>query len=346
MLRQKAGQEMKIEPRTKSVGARLVVKKLRQAGIDVQPILSQAGLKLQAVNKEDGWVNYSAVEKLTQIAAVELNDPYLGLHLGEQEDILNYGALGYIGLASQNLGDAIQNLQRYLHTVTEAWEIELSLESEDANIVYSPTRPEFINCRHMVEGAACSLMIAYQTFCNRPIRPKAVYFAHSFDGDQTEYKIVLGCPVHFNRNRNRIVLERSAMRMPIETADDKLLKTLTGLCEQVYKQKTSHASHLVSRIHKVAMDYIPRGKAHAREIAAELGMSERTMHRYLADEGKSFSNVLDDLKKDLALKYMQQDDLHLSEVAFLLGYADHSGFSTAFKRWTGKTPREARVAAA
>ncbi|MGI9483185.1 MAG: AraC family transcriptional regulator [Hyphomicrobiales bacterium] len=337
---------MKIEPRTKSAGARLVVNKLRQAGIDVEPVLSKAGLKLQVINKEDGWIDYSAVETFTQLAAVELNDPHLGLHLGEQEDILEYGALGYIGLASQNLGDAISNLQRYLHTVTEAWEIELCVEDDEANIVYFPTRAEFLDCRHMVEGAACSLMIAYQTFCNRPIRPKFVHFAHSCNGSKTEHEIVLGCPVDFNRNRNRIVLERSALGLPIETADDRLLKTLTRLCEKVYQQKTSRASHLVSRIHKVAMDFIPQGKAYAKEIATEIGMSERTMHRYLAEEGKSFSDVLDELKKELALKYMKQDGLNLSEVAFLLGYADHSGFSTAFKRWTGKTPREARVVSA
>jgi AraC-like DNA-binding protein len=67
------------------------------------------------------------------------------------------------------------------------------------------------------------------------------------------------------------------------------------------------------------------------------------LYRRLVEEGHSFSELMENLKKDLAEKYMKQIDLKISDVAFLLGYSDHSAFSTAFKRWTGKTPREARV---
>lgn len=334
---------MKLDPRTKSVGARLVVRKLRQAGLDETPILGAAGLKLSAINKEDGWLPYRAVEKLTQIAAEELNDPHLGLHLGEQEDILDYGAIAYIGLSSQTLGDAIENLGRYLHTVTEAWKLELSSDSDGASIVYYPVSSSIHNCRHMAEGAACSLLIAYQTFLDRPLQPRSVSFAHACRVDPHEHEIVLGCPVKFNQNKNRILLKRSDLALPIATANDGLLKTLTGLCEQVYQTRTSAGSSLVARIQKTAIEFIPQGKAHAREIAPEIGMSERSLHRYLAGEGTSFSDILDALKKDLAMKYMSREDLNLTQIAFLLGYSDHSAFSTAFKRWTGHTPRQARA---
>ena len=194
----------------------------------------------------------------------------------------------------------------------------------------------------MVEGNACSLMIAYQTFLGHQLQPKEIHFTHSYDGDTREHEIVLGCPVKFQQNRNRIVLNRNDLALPIKTADDRLLNTLKDLCDKVYKKQTSKTSELVSRIHETAIELLPRGRAHAKEIAEELGMSERTMHRRLVEQGQSISELLEDLKKDLALRYIKHEDLTLTHVSFLLGYANHSSFTTAFKRWTGKTPREAR----
>jgi AraC-like DNA-binding protein len=333
---------MKSDPKGMAVGARLAVRKLRRACLDVEGILKRAGLTLRAVNKEDGWVSDVGMGTLFEIAAEELDDPYLGLHLAEEENIRDYGAIAYIGISSETLGDAIQNLARYVRTVTEGWEITLTVEDENAVVEYTPTLAKLQDYRHMVEGNACSIMIFYQTFLGESLLPKEIHFSHSFDGDKKEHEIVFGCPVKFGENRNRIILDRKELRRPIKTADEKLLRTLKNLCDQVYRKHASKTSGLASRIQKTIMELLPRGQAHAKEIAGELGMSERTMHRRLVEEGYSFSELMENLKQDLAEKYMKQIDLKISDVAFLLGYSDHSAFSTAFKRWTGKTPREAR----
>ena len=330
------------EPKTMAVGARLAVKKLQRAHADVDGILDKVGLTLGAVNKRGGWIPEEAMAQLFEITAEELDDPFLGLHLGEEQDIHDYGAIAYIGISSETLGDAIKNLERYLHIVTEGWEIELTIKDEDAIVDYFPTLPKYQNYRHMVEGNASSLMIAYQTFLGQPLQPKKIHFTHSFDGDTKEHEIVLGCPVKFQQNRNRIILDRKVLGLPIKTADDRLLNTLKDLCDKVYKKRKSTASELVSRIHETAIELLPRGRAHAKEIAEQLGMSERTMHRRLVEQGQTFSELLDDLKKDLALRYIKHENLNLTHVSFLLGYSNHGAFSTAFKRWTGKTPREAR----
>jgi AraC-like DNA-binding protein len=336
------GVEMKTEPKTMAVGARLAVKKLKRAGADVDAILGRVGLTSRIINRKDGWIPEDSLAELFEIAAVELDDPYFGLHLGEEEDIHDYGALAYIGIASKTLGDAIQNLQRYLYAVTEGWEIDLSVERRDAVIDYFPRLAKHQNSRHMAEGNACSLMIAYQTFLGQPLQPKQIQFAHPFDGGTKEHEIVLGCPVKFQQNRNRIILDRNDLALPIKTADDRLLRILKDYCKQTYQERTQDTSDLVSEIHEAALDLIPKGRAHAREIADELGTSERTLHRRLTEEGKALSSLLDDFKRDLALKYVKQRGLKMEQVAFLLGYANHSSFTTAFKRWTGKTPREAR----
>jgi AraC-like DNA-binding protein len=75
-------------------------------------------------------------------------------------------------------------------------------------------------------------------------------------------------------------------------------------------------------------------------------MSERTLGRRLADEGLNFTEILQQLRRDLAVRYLDDRKLHVSKVAWLLGFNEVSAFTHAFKRWTGKTPSEIRAAGA
>jgi AraC-like DNA-binding protein len=88
---------------------------------------------------------------------------------------------------------------------------------------------------------------------------------------------------------------------------------------------------------------LPHGKAHADEIAKRLGLSQRTFARRLSSEGLTFSGLLERLRLELANRYLLDRNLTISQIAWLLGYQEVSGFSHAFKRWSGKTPRAART---
>ena len=90
------------------------------------------------------------------------------------------------------------------------------------------------------------------------------------------------------------------------------------------------------------MPLLPHGKAKLDEIARKLGVSQRTLARRLAAERLTFSAVLESLKMDLAERYLADEGLSISQVAWLLGYREVSSFTHAFKRWTGKTPRKVR----
>ena len=87
---------------------------------------------------------------------------------------------------------------------------------------------------------------------------------------------------------------------------------------------------------------LPHGRARAGEIARRLGVSQSTLTRRLSLEGLTFSDVLESLRCNLAERYLTDGDLSISQISWLLGYQEVSTFTHAFKRWTGKTPREAR----
>jgi AraC-like DNA-binding protein len=98
----------------------------------------------------------------------------------------------------------------------------------------------------------------------------------------------------------------------------------------------------VSAVEDTLPQLPPHGKAHFSDVAQQLGMSARTLARKLNAEGVAFADILDQLRSVLAQRYLSQRDLPISEISWLLGYSEASSFTHAFKRWTGKTPRQFR----
>jgi AraC-like DNA-binding protein len=95
-------------------------------------------------------------------------------------------------------------------------------------------------------------------------------------------------------------------------------------------------------VENIVSPLLPHGQGRANLVAQRLGMSERTLERRLVDEGVNFSKVLQDLKATLAIRYLAEDDMPISRIAWLLGFEEVSSFSHACRRWTGKSPRELR----
>ena len=130
--------------------------------------------------------------------------------------------------------------------------------------------------------------------------------------------------------------------MPLITADSKLHKILQDHCELVLSQHRAPRETLVNRVERLIADRLSMNEATLENIATELGMSARTLSRRLADEGTSFKEIVDGYRRAISLEYLQNGDLGMMQIAFLLGYNEVSSLNHACKRWTGKTPGELR----
>ena len=136
----------------------------------------------------------------------------------------------------------------------------------------------------------------------------------------------------------------SLLALPIATADERLFEILTGYCDEILRQREKKSPDLRHQVERIVMRLLSRGEATVRNVSQELGMSVRTFARRLNDAGSTFAEILDQLRSDLARKYLSDADLAPSQIAFLLGYSEVSAFSHAFKRWTGTSPGEWRTA--
>jgi AraC-like DNA-binding protein len=121
---------------------------------------------------------------------------------------------------------------------------------------------------------------------------------------------------------------------------------LIAYCEEALSRRPTNRGSFRAAVENAITPLLPHGKARTDEVARRLGVSQRTFARRLALEGLTFSDVLGSMKIDLAERYLADEGLSISQIAWLLGYQEVSALTHAFKRWTGKTPRQARSRAA
>jgi AraC-like DNA-binding protein len=132
---------------------------------------------------------------------------------------------------------------------------------------------------------------------------------------------------------------RDVLQLPVGQADPWLNRLLVRACEQALGDRRGSNSFAL-RVENAMAPLLPHGEARIRAVAARLGMGSRTLARRLANEGLTFSALLTRMREQLALRYLRDDGLPVSKVAWLLGYQEVGAFSHAFRRWTGKSPRQ------
>ena len=339
-------QPMVEESYVRNIGVRLVLECLDNSNVVINPLLKQAGLQLCDVYKENGWVPFYAHARFFDLAAQALNDPYFALKLARSIDPRDFGAVVYMGTCSKTLGDALLNLKQYIRIVTGAWKMEVVVQDENVALEFIPDETNFFDYQPATEWFVANLIHCYQFFIARDLPPREVHFVPQLGSGKNldDYEKLLGCKVCFGQRHCQVIISREDMKLPIRNFDERLLGILKSHCDQLLREHELVQSVFLRDIRKHIIDRLPGGGAKAKNIAIEMGITERTMSRRLLDEDTNFSEILETLRHNLAMTYIQDKKLSLKQISYLLGYGNQSAFSVAFKRWRGCTPKEARNA--
>jgi len=156
----------------------------------------------------------------------------------------------------------------------------------------------------------------------------------------------VGTKVEFGADRDEFALNLDARELPLVHSDSYLNDLLVKYCEAALADRRNDTSQLRTKVENAIASVLPHGKVLVEDVARSLGMSERTLARRLSDEGLNFTKILQQLRRDLAVRYLDDRKLHVSKIAWLLGFREVSAFTHAYKRWTGKTPSQMRTAGA
>jgi AraC-like DNA-binding protein len=311
--------------------------------LEVGPLLKKAGLTPQHVDNPTFPLNVKSQIMFLNLLAESARDELLGFHLAQTFDLREIGMLYYVMASSDTLGDALQRATRYSRIVNEGMQLKY-LENERLTIRFEYIDVARYQDRHQIEFFMVSLARLVRQLSGSNLLPERVNITHHRDRFHSPFKKFFGCEVAFGSSTDEIAFPLAIRPMPLASADSFLNALLITQCEQTYAHRLRPAGLRVN-IENEIVSLLPHGKAQAPAIARKLGMSQRTLARRLASEGISFTAILDELRRDLAWHYLSEADVPITTIAWLLGYQEVSAFTHAFKRWTGKTPKQARMMA-
>jgi AraC-like DNA-binding protein len=332
-------------PPTASGGiARLAVARAIAAGIDPEPLVQKAGLTFALLEDRDARIGARNQITLLNLVASAVGDDLLGFHLAEDFDLREIGLLYYVLASSATLGEALTRTSRYSGVSNECVKVHCRMAS-DLSVHMSYIGVPRHSDRHQMAFWATALLRVCRHLTEVPLRPVRVRLAHPRGALSDEQDAFFGCKITFGAERDEITFARGIAAFPFLSADHYLNELLTRYCEEILARRPARATPMRALVENAIAPVLPHGRAQMSNIAETFGMSRRTLARRLAEEGVSFTEILEDMRRDLALRYLEDPTLSISQIAWLLGFQEISAFTSAFKRWTGATPTQGRTRA-
>lgn len=314
----------------------MLLKYASRLGIDSAKILQQIGLTETLLNEPGGRISFRRFNILWQYILEQSNDPVFGLHFGEAVPDFSSGHVLFAMMMNcASLKDALEQLCRYHGLLTDVAAPELS--SVGQQIVFSGQFPGFLG-RQYIEAVLAMLMIAVRRLTDNSVRAAEVHFVHEQPSNIAEHKRIFGGSLSFGQPRNSLRFNRQDLQASILMANPALLTTLEQFAKMTLGTRLSSDSWAQRSSEAIGKLIFYGTKPRLAAVAQLLAIGPRHLQNKLAQEGVSFQSLLDAARKQIALNSLEQGELSVCEIAFLLGFSEQSSFNHAFKRWTGETP--------
>ncbi|UYP31315.1 AraC family transcriptional regulator [Pseudomonas sp. Z8(2022)] len=299
-----------------------------------------ARVRPEVLGSPNGRLSFLDFHLLTQAALERCGEPALGLVLGQRLNVSTHGILGYAVLSSANLGKALQFALKYYRVLGLSFELELVEQGQDVELRAVESFPMGPQSRFTSEGLLTSIHTIARFLLGEELRGLAVGFAHSAPDYAERYAEVFGVAAQFEQPYNWLRLPRHYLQRPMALANPATVQMCEQQCEALLASLDVQDG-LLTRVRRLLLAR-PGDFPDLESAASALHTSGRSLRRHLAQMGTSYQQVLDDVRKRLALQYLTTTHLPLYEIAQLLGFSDPSNFRRAFRKWTGKLPGDYR----
>lgn len=313
---------------------------LEKNHMDPAPIFQKAGLDPALMYSPGARYNLKQTEILWQEADRGLKDPCFALAAPQCWHPSHFSTLGYTLLASKTIRNVFELSIRFISVVSGLSFAEIQDDTRKNKMIASITPGTQYDFPHRMTAILSIVLQVIRTNFQTTVAPVKVTFTHSAPPCLNQFYAFFQCPVYFDSTVNSI-------QFSLDIVDNRLpggSSYLVGLGTQLLMQELVKIgqSKLITDVKSCIVNNLPSGHVNLEHIAKDMRRSSRTLQRMLKIESTSFQTLLDETRKFLAMQYVQNRELDITEIAFLLGFSDQSSLSRAFKRWTGKSPIQFR----
>jgi len=318
-----------------------IAKATAARGVNAETLYQAVTFDASVLEDADSRIPFAQLVALYEKGAELTGDDNFGLHIGQSVNPSAFDVVGYCALNSSTLGAAFARVARYHSIWTDGALFTLDSVNETSAIVYRYVDPSIVEHRQDSEMTLATVTTLCRNLAKADFAPTTVEFQHPAPADVSEHQKVFGCPVAFDAPANRLSFPARFLSVPIAQADASLCALLDRHAEELLAKYPPRDS-LIDQVRNAIADELRGGEPSLERVAAHLGLTPRTLQRKLQELDASYNDVLDQMRRQLAMRYLREPQMAICEVAYLLGFSESSSFHRAFKRWTGVTPKEFR----
>lgn len=323
------------------VVVRPLMEELEHRGFDGAAFCAEVGLDPAALEDPLRRLDYGQYARIVAHALSVTGDPHLGLHVGARTPDTALTVLGHLAIACKTLREAERLLEQYGSLVLEDAEFGLHVDDRVATFFYRPSSSSQTDRIYATEYLFAVIYRVASRFTPTPTVYE-IRFSYDEPWDLTAYEQVFRCPVHFGTERDEIRFDPKMLDVPQRHGDEVVVELLKPRADELLS--ALHApSALPSRVRDFIRTARQPSKLDAPQVAAALGMAERTLRRHLRRSGTTIRDLIESTLRDMACSALKESHVPIKEVAHRLGFSGASTFHRAFKRWTGLTPSEYRA---
>lgn len=314
---------------------------LAERGLDFPQIAHAAGLDPTVATSEDTFVGLAEFARLLELAAVATDDDCFGLRFADHISGELTGTLTYAMRNAPTVREALITLIRYIRTRIDVTGFQLTVEGNQATVEWSFS-PLIVHRAQLCDFTAGLLVRYVGRIVGPQWRPLSVTIERPPARGQDLHRRLLGRRISFAHQGNSIVFPAALLLLPIEDADPVVHRIARQLLDRLLAERGTSTDLITSAREEIVWSLPSEEGIQLDRLARRLGVSTRTLQRKLADAGTSFQGLVDDTRKMLARRYIEDRSLTLSEIAYKLGFGAPSAFTRASYRWFGESPGQVR----
>ena len=320
-----------------ATAGRIVHRLVQRNGLDADDLFVECGLDPHKLDMPRARYPLERVRALWRLADERIQDPCWGLAGGEVWQQTDFHALGCAFLASRTLEVALIRLGRYHRIVSQDLALAVTTDRDSLRISYAPLAAG-VDIRPLQDTCWSVILRMCRGAYGADLPLQEVQLTHGWE--DCAYEQVFGCPVHYAADRSSLSLSLEVVRQRLPTVN----RELAAASDRILREfdLCLADTSMTGRVRRAVLDALPSGKPSAKEVAYGLALAPRTLQRKLQEEGTTFQEVADAVRKDLAQQYVRSGEYSLQEMTYLTGFANPPAFSRAYKIWTGRTPSEDR----
>jgi AraC-like DNA-binding protein len=313
---------------------------LEKQKINSSQFLINEGFDPSILKNPDSIISIQDTYHLIHKAAEITGDTHIGLHMGELFTGLA-NIVGSVLINCQNLGEAFNACQRYQSLFDQTRNSKIIVKDGIATITFSIIIDFYDQDRILSEFRGSTAYNSIGQMIEKDIILREIHFRHKKPQNISEYQRIFKCPVRFSSDLNAVMFDSEYLALPLKQPNPQLCTIFNNYAQQMLKRL--EGNELFSdKVKKILINSMVNKIPGIKHVAQQMAVSVRKLQLKLKEEGTSFSNIIDKTREELAIQYLQEKNITINEVAFLLGFSEPSAFHRSFKRWKGISPGEFR----